>query len=72
MTYYKQRYPDIKLEGDIMIYDRISGTKLLVTLDELKRDYRQYYDFRVYEGVSGNKLISDWLEDHKDDVPRCI
>ena len=67
-NYRKHPGPNPLEEPDILVYDPISHTKLLVTLEELKKNQRDYIHFKVYEGISGNKKVYEWLKEHEDKV----
>ena len=63
-TYHKPySRNDLRYEPDIMIYDPRSRIRVMVSLEELKSNFQQYHDFKVYEGVTGNKLVSEWIKD---------
>ena len=51
-------------EPSIFIYDRSTGVKLLVSMDELK-ETASYHTFMVYEGIGANKTVAEYLKEQK-------
>ena len=62
----KKPYISDKLdyEPTIMIYDRASSTKLLVTMEEL-RENLSYHTFYIYEGLGANKTVAQYLKEQQ-------
>lgn len=51
-------------EPDIFIYDKNTGVKLLVSIEELKND-TSFHGMYVYEGISGNRTVAEYLKEQK-------
>jgi hypothetical protein len=67
-TYHKSySRPDPLWEPTIMIYyPKAKDMRLMVTLEELEKNRSNYSDWKVYEGITGNKFVGDWLNMQKE------
>jgi len=50
----------------ILIYDRFTRQKLLITEEGLIQDYKQFHDWYVYESMTGNSKVSEWVKAKED------